>query len=138
MCLVEDTSKTTEVGPAWRGATGQKGLAQAAQEAEHFLPAQGSQALGQGKRWKPKGTEAVFGSSRELGPGQSPTQAEGLSSRGLSGTLLLSAFWLINQTGLAPFLPWGSRWASSVRSSDWEGGGAQPPDLQASARLQSG
>lgn len=79
---MEDTSKTTEVGPAWLRATGQKGLDQAAQEAEHFLPAQGSQALGQGKGWKPEGPGAVFGSIRELGSGQSPKQAEGLSSPG--------------------------------------------------------
>lgn len=63
VCLVEDTSKTTEVGPAWHRAAGQKGLVQAAQRAEHVLPAQGSQALGQGKCGNPRAQRLRLGAA---------------------------------------------------------------------------
>lgn len=56
---------------------------------KYLLPALGSQALGQGEGWKLEGTEGcVFGSSRELGSGEIPKQAEGLPT----GTLLGPCF----------------------------------------------
>lgn len=115
-----------------------EGAAQAAQEAGHFLPAQGSQALGQGKAWKPKGTEAVFGSSRELGSGQSPKQVEGLSSGGAFQAPCFFCLLVGKPAQASPIFASGEQLGIIFRrSSDWEGGGAQPPDLQASAGLSS-
>lgn len=81
----------------------------------------------------------MFGSGRELGSGESPKEAEGLPSRGPTWALA-SAFLLVNPerfTNLT-FCSAGSAEHFGVGSSDWEGGGARPPDLRPVAGLWSG
>lgn len=113
MCLVEDTSKTTEVGPAWLRATGQKGLAQAAQEAEHFLPAQDHRLWDRARGGNPRAQRLCLGAAGIWAPDKALSRQKVCHPQGPSGTLLLSAFWLVNQTRLASFLP---RAAGHLRS----------------------
>lgn len=114
VCLAEDTSKTTEVGPAWLRATGQRGLAQAAQEAEHFLPAQGSQLWDRARGGNLRAQRLCLGAAGNWTSDKALNRQKVCPPEGPSGTLLLSAFWLVSQTRLASFLPQGA--AGHLRS----------------------
>ena len=74
VCPVEDAREIIKVGPAWF----RRWWPRLPRRQKHLLYAQGSQALGQGERWKPEGTGCCeFGSGRGLGSGEGPKESKG-------------------------------------------------------------